>query len=155
MLGLKAPITAPDSKCFFKAKEYTSPFRIQDIVLDNMAKAWVFSFFLCVLDCFVCMPMWGHVHVCKGTTGGQRCQVLLELELQEVMSHLLWKLRIELRPSAEILLSTLNHWAISPAPRMHYFKKYTWIIYMCVYICICTYVHVCLSSHVAIRVGSI
>lgn len=58
------------------------------------------------------------VHNGAGDHRGQRHQIFLELELQAVVSLLMWVLATELRLSGRTVpLCALNHWAISLAPK--------------------------------------
>lgn len=90
-----------------------------------------------------------------GACGGQKRSLdPLELELQMVVSHLMWVLQTEPRSSAEAA-SAMNNWAISPAPIIfnvfasiplvwyRYIRNYEcgyvdkWS-HMCVHVCIIT-----------------
>ena len=51
--------------------------------------------------------MRGYMHMRASALGSQRCQLLLELELQVVVSHSTWVLRTKLRPMARRKEGTL------------------------------------------------
>jgi hypothetical protein len=48
----------------------------------------------------------GYVHVSAG--GGQQCQIHLELDLKELVRHLMWLLAAESRSNARVV-SALTH----------------------------------------------
>lgn len=52
-----------------------------------------------------CVCVGGYVHVSVGTCKGQRCQFLLKLVMQTVMSGLIWVPGFELRSSGTIVPS--------------------------------------------------
>lgn len=58
---------------------------------------------------------YGHTSVSAGR-GQKRVSDPLELELQGVIRHPTWVLKIQLRSSVRVA-RVLSHWGISPAPR--------------------------------------
>lgn len=68
----------------------------------------------------MCVCMHGYVHVCAGALGGQKRMLEpLKVELQEVVSHLMWE------PGAKLAVmkysKNLNCWAVSPEPSTNVF----------------------------------
>ena len=84
--------------------------------------------FLCVCVC-VCVCMCACVHVYIGADTHRalkRAPDSLELELQVVVSHLMWVLGMESRSSARAT-HALKHLAISPAPGLNFDQESSWI----------------------------
>ena len=90
----------------------------QKILNMKITKArlhFYFHFIFVFMVCSVC------VRVSERACGSQnrRASDLLELELQMVVSYLMWVLGSELRFSARVA-GALNYRTISPAPRLHF-----------------------------------
>lgn len=67
-----------------------------------------------------------YAHVSAGVPGGQKCQIHLELEVQPILSHLIWMLGPGLGSSGRALCA-FNCWVISVGPCTEfYWHLYNW-----------------------------